>query len=103
MNAPPMLTLTGTVVHVFDTPGGANKETGETYNGGPRVQLLAEIPLRNGDTRMDLVTLSTDAPEEYRRLTGSWVRVPIGAYASGGKVGFYALRGQKPQPLDEAA
>jgi hypothetical protein len=92
-----MLTLCGQVVRVFETPGGVDKKTGEAYEGGERVQLLAEIPLRNGQAKFDLVTLSTDQGEAFRELTGATVRVPVGAYSMrGGVVGFFALKGVKP-------
>lgn len=97
---PAMLTLCGSVARVFQAPGGTDKKTGEAFEGGPRVQLLAEIPLKNGEARLDLVTLSTDQPEAFRELVGRWVRVPVGVYTiKGGAVGFFALKGQVPEPL----
>lgn len=99
MKTPAMLTLCGSVVRVFEAPGGTDRKTGETYEGGHRVQLLAEIPLENGDSKLDLVTLSTDTPEVYRELGNRWVRVPVRAYATKTGVGFSALRGQSPEPL----
>lgn len=94
-----MLSITGTVVNVFNTPDGANRETGEVYQGGPRVQLLAEEALKNGQTRMSLVTLSTDLPSEFEKHSGTLVRVPVGAFVQGAKVGFYALKGHRPEPV----
>lgn len=96
---PAMLTLCGSVARVFKAPDGKNK-SGETYEGGYRVQLLAEVPLRNGEARLDLVTLSTDIPDRFTALQGEWVRVPVGVYAgSGGGVGFFCLRGTDPEPI----
>jgi hypothetical protein len=100
MNAPAMLTLCGSVAHVFQAPNGIDKKTGEEYQGGTRVQLMALVPLQNGDAKYDLVTLSTDVPEAFQALKGKYVRVPVGAYPmKGGSVGFFCLKGQKPEAL----
>ncbi|MCF1185037.1 hypothetical protein L0E83_16540 [Marichromatium gracile] len=99
MKTPAMLTLCGSVVRVFQAPDGVDRKTGETYEGGHRVQLLAEVPLRNGESKLDLVTLSTDQPGRFQELMQKWVRVPVGVYAAKGGVGMYALKGQAPEPL----
>jgi hypothetical protein len=100
MNLPAMLTLCGSVAHVFTAPDGVDKKTGEEYQGGARVQLMAPVPLKNGDTKYDLVTLSTDIPESFQALKGKYVRVPVGVYSmKGGAVGFFCLKGQEPEAL----
>lgn len=104
MNAPAMLTLCGSVAHVFAAPDGVDKKTGETYQGGFRVQLMAMVPLQNGEAKYDLVTLSTDAPQAFEAMKGKYVRVPVGAYPMrGGSVGFFCLKGQKPEALAGAS
>lgn len=97
-----MLTLCGQVANVFVAPEGVDKKTGEAYGGGHRVQLLAQVPLKNGSTKFDLVTLSTDQPEAFQALRGKQVRVPVGAFVLGKSVGFFCLNGQSPQPLEVA-
>lgn len=52
-----MLLLVGQVMNTFEAPKGTNKETGEQYGGTPRVQIMAENELQNGDKRLDLVNL----------------------------------------------
>lgn len=99
MSIPAMLTLCGSVAHVFHAPGGIDSKTGEAYEGGARVQLMAQVPLKNGEAKYDLVTLSTDSPEAFQALKGKYVRVPVGAYPMKGGVGFFCLKGQKPEPL----
>lgn len=99
MKTPAMLTLCGSVARVYEAPTGVDKKTGETYGGGWRVQLLAEIPLINGEAKLDLVTLSTDLPDKFRALAGKWVRVPVGVYSLKGSVGFFCLKGVDPEPL----
>jgi hypothetical protein len=96
---PAMLTLCGQVANVFTTPTRTN-EKGETYGGEAAVQLLARVPVENGETQHDLVTLKTDRAPEYRALSGRWVRVVAGVWARGGAWGFFAIKGQSPEVLD---
>lgn len=101
MKAPAMLTLCGRVAHVFEAPGGTDKKTGEAYEGGWRVQLLANVPLRNGEAKLDLVTLSTDLPDFFRSAQDELVRVPVGVYALKSGVGFFCLKSQQPERLSD--
>jgi hypothetical protein len=39
-----------------------------------------------------MVTLKVQDGETYKKLTGKPVRVPVGAFASGGSVLYYALK-----------
>ena len=92
-----MLLLVGQVVNVFEAPKGTNKETGESFGGNPRVQILAENQLQNGDTKLDLVNLSVENEAAYKSLKGHKIAVPVGAYVNKGIVAFYALKGALPQ------
>lgn len=94
-----MLTLNGTVANIFESPESKNRDTGEIIQSRPRVQIMAENTLQNGQKRMELVTLTTDTPDDFKRLLGRPVRVPVGAFVSGTAVQYYALKGQKPEPI----
>lgn len=76
-----MLYLEGQVQNVFRAPEGKNQETGEVYGGQYKVQLQVLETMRNGETRLDLQTLTTDEPEKYKSLQGKTVLVPVGAFA----------------------
>lgn len=91
-----MLTLEGQVVNVFVTPQGTNRETGEVYGGIHRVQIMAENVLRNGETRVELVDLTVDDPTPFQKLRGRRVRVPVGAYVSGGSIRFFLRAASQP-------
>lgn len=89
----PMLTLNGTVAHVYAAPKGVNK-SGEEYGGGFRVQLTVNQPLQNGEVRFDFVTLGTDQPDWFRQHQGEEVCLPVGAYSTkAGVVQFFLLKG----------
>lgn len=94
-----MLLLVGQVMNVFEAPKGTNKETGESYGGQPRVQIMAENELQNGDKRLGLVDLTVEDENLYRSLVTKRVAVPVGAYVNKGAVAFYALKGAKPVPF----
>lgn len=89
-----MLTLNGTVANVLDVPARTDKKTGEVFPAKTQVQIMAENTLQNGQTRLELVTLTTDHPDAFRRLKGRAVSVPVGVFATGA-VTFYALKGQE--------
>lgn len=95
-----MLTLNGQVLNVLHVPARTDKKTGEIYPAKDQVQIMAENTLANGDIRMDLVTLTTEHPEAFKKLLGRPVSVPVGVY--GKDVSFYALKGQSA-PTGEGA
>lgn len=86
-----MLTLNGLVLNVFETPEKLDKKTGETYPAATRVQIQAENILENGQKRVELVTLKVKEGAAYHQLIGKPVRVPVGCFASGGAIVYYAL------------
>jgi hypothetical protein len=87
-----MLTLNGIVLNVFDTPASTDKKTGEVRPLSTRVQIQAENTLENGQKRFDMVTLKVQDGESYRKLQGSHVRVPVGAFVLNGSILYYALK-----------
>ena len=89
-----MLTLNGVVQNVLDVPARTDKKTGEVFPAKTQVQIMAENTLQNGQKRLELVTLTTDHPEAFRKLLGRPVSVPVGVFAAGA-VTFYALKGQE--------
>lgn len=76
-----MLTLRGTLVHVYTKPAknGANYSTEEK----DKIQLLADVPLENGETRKELVTLTVANAQEYRGREMEELSLPVGVMAMG--------------------
>lgn len=83
-----MLTLTATVLNVFQAPEGVNKD-GDKYGGGFKVQFQAENTLKNGETRIELLTLSAKDPRQFEQVKGKKVHVSVGAFVSGRQIQFY--------------
>ena len=86
----PALLLQGTVANVLHVEQRTDKKTGEIYPAKDQVQIMSENVLPNGEKRLELVTLSTDTPDAYRRLLGRSVSVPVGVI---GAVQLYAVKG----------
>ena len=89
-----MFMLHGELVHVFENPTGVNKDTGEEYGGQDKIQIMGNVPLKNGESRKDLITLTTDQGKHLRDHLGASVSAPVAFYApSKGNVNFYIPKG----------
>lgn len=77
-----MFQVSGLVLHVYDAPSLVDKKTGEvTREEKPKVQLLGDIPLPNGQFRCDMITLTCEDRAEFEALKGRKVTVPLGMFA----------------------
>lgn len=98
-----MFTVTGQVMKTFVQPGGLDKETGEVGPPAAKVQIMGEMPVRGGDSRLDLVTLTVENVQEYEALKGKRIRVPLGFFApSKGTIVYYIAKGGKPELVSNA-
>lgn len=95
----PMFTLRGQVVNVYVQPGGVSRKTGEAFDPRDKVQILGKIPLPDGSTKLDLITLNTEDARDFRALLGKNAIVPVGFYAVGRSVGYFIPQGAKPSLL----
>lgn len=98
-----MFTVTGQVLKTFFQDGRIDKETGELSKGSFKVQLLGEMPVQGGDSRYDMVTLTTDDHKSFSELAGKTVRVPIGVFApQKGNLVYFIPKGSKPEIVAKA-
>lgn len=88
-----MLTLNGIVLNVYDTPQSTDKKTGEIRPPVTRVQIQAENTMENGQKRIEMISLKVTNGEPFRKLLSRPVRIPVGIFASGGQLIYYALNG----------
>lgn len=96
-----MFQVTGEVLHVFQEPDRTDRATGEISRGRPKVQILGELPLENGEVRRDMITLSVDRKADYEPLVGSRISVPLGMFAPAkGQIAYFIPRGGKPCVLE---
>lgn len=90
-----MFTLCGQVAKVYVQPGGTSKKTGETFDPRDKVQILGEVPLQGGGTKLDLVTLNVEDARAFQAVQGKTIRVPVGVYAIGKTVGYFIPQGAR--------
>jgi len=93
-----MFTVSGTVINVFDQQGKVDQETGVIGETTPRLQLLGNMPMPNGELRMDMITVKVENRKVYETLKGKEIRIPIGVFSpSKGQIVYYVPKGSKPQ------
>ena len=85
-----------------NAPELVNKETGEvTRESRPKVQLVGDIPLPNGQSRFDMVSLTVDSKSEWEALKGRRVAVPLGMFApSKNNIVYFIPKGCRPRLLE---
>lgn len=85
-----MLTITAKMLHLFKSADYINRETNEVTLGKNKLQLLMEIPLRNGGFKNELLDISIP-PEKvslYQGKEGGDVEVEVAVI---GKATFYGI------------
>lgn len=91
-----MFTVTGRVINVF-TDQDRQGQDGELIKGKPRVQILGDIPLSNGEIRRDMITLTVDRRSDYETLADSLISVPLGFFSPAkGQIFYFIPKGGKP-------
>lgn len=99
-----MFTVTGQVLKTFIQPGAVDKATGETSQPTIKVQIMGEMPVQGGDSRLDLITLSVPDQSTYAPLAGKRVRIPLGFFAPAkGSIVYFIPKGGKPELVSDDA
>lgn len=92
-----MLSVTGNLMKVFTSDKGVSKKTGEEYGGQSKIQIMGEIPLQSGETKFEMLELSTHDKDYFAGLENKKISIPVGAFGSGKDVIFFIPKGSKPQ------
>lgn len=93
-----MFTVTGQVLKTFVQPGRLDKETGETSESSIKVQIIGEMPVQGGESRLDLITLTVENQKTYDDLKTKRVRVPLGFFApQKGNIVYFIPKGATPE------
>ncbi len=85
-----MLTIKARLLHLFKSADYTNRDTGEITLGKNKLQLLMEIPLRNGGFKNELLDISIP-PEKvhlYKGKENEEVEVEVALI---GKATFYGI------------
>ena len=57
---------------------------------------MGEVGLQNGDSRSDLITLTTHDKGLFEDLKGQTIRVPVSVFANGKSITYFIPKGSKP-------
>ena len=93
-----MFNISGTVLHTFDQPKRVDTKTGEVLSDEkPKVQIMGEMPVPNGQMRMELVTLTCEDIKPYESLKGHKISVALGIFSPAkGQVIYFIPKGSLP-------
>lgn len=98
-----MFQITGQVINCFHQPGNLDKETGEVKEGKNKVQILGNIPVADGGTKMDLVTLTVPDGIDFKAHLQKKISVPLGFFSPAkGSIMYFIPKGSKVTPLNAA-
>lgn len=93
-----MFTVTGKVLKTYIQPAVVDKETGAVGKPSVKVQLMGEMPVQGGESRLDLITLTVENQKTYDELRGKQIRVPLGFFAPNkGNIVYFIPKGSEPE------
>jgi len=96
-----MLTLEGRVQKVFKVPGGSTRD-GEVVAPSARVQIVGEVPVKGGDSKLAIVELKvTDRVAAFQQAMGKLVRCQVDLWNMEGRSGLFLLKDSEIELLDE--
>jgi hypothetical protein len=88
-----MLTLKGKLINTFVSPKG--EKDGKEYGGQDKVQIIGDILLPNGETKVDMFTLTAHNVSDFKAYIGKDIRVPVGIFAAAKSLTYYIPKGSK--------
>jgi hypothetical protein len=86
-----MLTLKGKLINIFVSPKG--EKDGKEYGGQDKVQIIGDVVLPNGETKVDMFTLTAHDVSKFKEFLGKEIRVPIGLFAAANNITYYIPKG----------
>src|SRR5664280_410215 len=93
-----MFTVTGQVLKTFIQPGRVDKETSVVGESSVKVQIMGEMPVQGGESRLDLITLTVENQKTYDELKGKHIRVALGFFApQKGNIVYFIPKGATPE------
>lgn len=89
-----MLNLTGVLVNTFTSPAfqSSDAESGSEKPQKPKLQILGDVALKNGEMKKELLTVSVPDLTPYEGKEGVEVTIPVGAFAPAkGSIAYFGL------------
>lgn len=92
-----MFNITGKVMKTYFQEGKEDKETGDKEEGKMKVQIMGDMPVRGGDSKLDLVTLTVPDELDFESLKGKEISVPLGFFSPAkGQIVYFIPKGSMP-------
>jgi hypothetical protein len=93
-----MFTVTGQVLKTFIQAGQTDKDTGVIGESSIKVQIMGEMPVKGGDSKFDVISLTVEDEKTYKDLIGKNIRVALGFFAPAkGNIVYFIPKGTKPE------
>ncbi len=93
-----MFTVTGEVLKTFIQVGQADKETGVIGKSSIKVQIMGEMPVQGGDSKLEMINLTIEDQKIYDDLKRKRIRVPLGFFSpQKGNIVYFIPKGSKPE------
>jgi hypothetical protein len=89
-----LFVVTGQLINVFESPKSTNDE-GKEYGGDHKIQILGDVPMSNGESRKDMITLKIQDVGMVKDAIGATVTAPISGFAKGSQITWYIPKGSK--------
>lgn len=91
-----MLSLSGKLIHIFESPKGERKD-GSEYGGQDKIQILGENLLPNGETRFGLIDLTAHDSKAFQEFQGKDITIQVGVMAAAkNQLIYFIPKGAKP-------
>lgn len=85
-----MFLIQGQVHKIYTAPGGKDRKTGAEYPETHKLQMICEVPLRNGEVKDELYTMTipggSKQASKLQEAIGTDVTLPVGLSISGSKI-----------------
>lgn len=92
-----MLRMEGLLLNLYKANDFVDRETKQTVVGRFRIQMQVTSPLQSGESKIQLVDLTTDFPQSFKAHVGKTISVPVGAMVNQGsrQVQFFLPQGHQ--------
>lgn len=89
-----MLTLRGKIINVYQQPKG--EKDGKEYGGQDKIQIMGNVTLQNGDTRVEMLNLTAHNVKDFQDFINKDISVPVGIMATGKTLIYFIPKGSRP-------
>lgn len=97
-----MITMQGKLINTFQANSRVNRETGAVEAGKHKIQVMGQMPMESGETRLEMHDLTCNDLNSFKPLVGKTIRFALGIMSSGDNTILYIPRGTLPEVIAES-